>query len=81
MRKVGSAETWLRSDTDHRCCRGKGALVVEKGEGERERSIQSYAQGEHFPKSLAGKMRGADFREFLPPVGLEDWNFKGWWAW
>lgn len=34
-----------------------------------------------FPKPWAGKMRGADFQEFLQPEGLEDWSFKDLRAW
>ena len=33
------------------------------------------------PKPLAGKTRGAKFGEFLQPVGLKDWSFRGPQAW
>lgn len=29
------------------------------------------------PKTLTRKMRGTDFHEMLPQVGLKDWNFRG----
>ena len=29
------------------------------------------------PKPLAGKMREAEFHEFLQPVGIKDWHFRG----
>lgn len=52
-----------------------GALVVEKGK--KERSMQGNTHKETIsPKPLAGNMRGAEFCEFLQPLGLEDWNFR-----
>ena len=39
-KKVGSMEMWLRGETHHRCCRGEGAMVMEKGKKEREWSTQ-----------------------------------------
>lgn len=43
----------------------------------RERSAQGQAQ-EHFPKSLSGKTRRAEYHEFLQqPEGLKGWSFRG----
>ena len=56
---------WFGREMDHNCCGGEGAPVAEKGERERN------AQGEHLPK--ARKTQGADFPEFLQPVGVKDW--------
>ena len=33
------------------------------------------------PKPSAGKIRKAEFPEFLQPGGLKDWSFKGQWVW
>ena len=50
----------------------EGILVIER---ERERGRGMYKNIS--PKSLAGKIRGADFCEFLQPV-LKDYSFGGW---
>ena len=42
----------------------------------RERNIQGNTQGRGSPKPLALKTRGAEFCEFLQPVGLKIWNFN-----
>lgn len=58
--------------------------MLEKGGGP-ERSEKRAYRGTHKQntsvKPLAGKIRGADFHEYLQTVGLEDWNFKGPEAW
>ena len=46
MKKVRNVETWFKGETNPSCCRGKGAMVVEKDE--REKSTQENTQ-EHFP--------------------------------
>ena len=33
------------------------------------------------PKPLSGKMRGAEFHEFLQQVGFKDWSFRSLQAW
>ena len=51
---------------DHRCCRGEGALVVEKGKreitGEHRRTFKENTS----PRTLAGKMRWVNFCDFEP---------------
>ena len=44
--------------------------------GERERSTQGKTQ-EHVPKASVLENEGAEFHEFLQPVGLKAWSFKG----
>ena len=70
---------WLREEMDLGCCGGEGVTGTEKGK--RERGAQGNAQGEHFPKSLACKKRGAWFYEFLEPRELKAWSVKGQQAW
>ena len=78
MRKIESAEMWFGRETDHGCCIGEGALVVEKAKG--EWSAQEYTQGEHFPqRHLDDKVRGDEYCDFLQRAGLKDWSFRGPW--
>ena len=66
----------LGKETDHGCCGGEGALVAQKGE--RKKGAHRETHKEHnSPKPLDGKMRGADFCEFLQPAGLKDSGFRG----
>ena len=41
-RKVGSVEAWFWRETDHSCCGGNRALIMERDE--REWSAQGYTQ-------------------------------------
>ena len=43
-------------------------------EGRRESSTQRITQGKHFVKAI-GKMRGADYHEFLQSAELKEWSF------
>ena len=70
---------WSGGEMDCGCCGGEGPLLMEKGEA--ERNTQRNSQGKHFPKATGYKMSGADFHEFLQPVGYKDWSFKGRWTW
>ena len=45
--------------------------TVSKEKGERERSTQKRAKEKVSPKPMAWKMRGAEYHEFLQPVGLK----------
>lgn len=63
----------------HRCCRGEGALVAEKGE--KEWSTQDMHKENTSPKPLAGRKKGADFHEFLQLEVLKDWSFRDQWTW
>ena len=55
-----------------KCCRGKGVLVTERGE--REREVGNHTR--KMPKDVDWEnKRGADFCEFLQPFGLKDWSF------
>ena len=64
---------------DHRCCRQEGATVAEKYKREEHKGN---TKGEHFPpKTQARKREGLIFHEFWQPAGLENWSFKGQWAW
>ena len=75
MKKAGSIEMWFGRETDHGCCIGEGALVVEKAKG--EWSAQEYTQGEHFPqRHLDDKVRGDEYCDFLQRAGLKDWSFR-----
>lgn len=65
---------WLGGETDHRCCKKEGALVMEKGE--RKKSTQGNTQGECFPKT-----RGTEFHEFSQLRMLKAWSFIGQRAW
>lgn len=62
-------ETWFEVETDHWYCREVGALVMEKGD--RKRSTQGMAQGEHLPKAIGWENKRVDFHEFLPSVELK----------
>ena len=64
LKRVGSTEMWFRGETDRGWCRKEGTIVLEKGE--RERGTHN---GNVSPKLLAWKRTGADFCEFLQPVG------------
>lgn len=67
---------WLEELTDLKCYRGEGALVLEKGR--RESGVHREMHKENTsPKPVAGKMRGADFCEFLQPLELKDWSWRG----
>lgn len=61
-----------------------GSQVLQKG-GSPERNEEGAHRVIHkqksFPKPLAWKIRGAGFHEYLKPVGLEDWSFKGLHVW
>lgn len=59
LKKVGNVEMSFRGVTDGSCCRGEGAMDVEKGETERESRIQTNAKVESFPN--AWKTKGAKF--------------------
>lgn len=66
----------LKEEMDHRCCRGEGALVLEKGERRVHRGLHKKNTS---PKPLAGKMRTHDFHEYFQAVTLKHWNFRGLW--
>ena len=48
-RKLGTVEMWFGGETDHRCCEGKGPLIVETGE--KEWSAQGYTKRTILPQS------------------------------
>lgn len=52
----------------------EGTMVTEKGE--REISTQENVH-KCLPKTLAWKMREADFHEFWQPALLTSWSIKG----
>lgn len=56
----------------------EGVLFAEKSERGTHRGTH---KENTCTKPLAGKMRVSDFHEFLKPKRLEEWGFKGWWAW
>jgi len=68
---------WFREETNPGCCRGEVAVVTEKGEREEHTGLHK----EVSPYHLTQKTRGAEFREFLQPVSLGAWSFRGWWPW
>lgn len=53
---------------DPGCCRREGSRGLREGQ---EKSTQGNAQRECFPHPLAWKARGAKFRGFLQPNGLQ----------
>lgn len=57
LRRVGSAETWFRGETDHRFCRGEAAKVTKKDE--KDRSTQGELTRRMFPKTIGlGNKKG-----------------------
>ena len=59
-------------DVIHGCCGGEGALIRER-ERERERAAHKGLQKKNTSlKPLTGKMRRADYFEFLQAVELKD---------
>lgn len=60
----------------HGCYEGKQVLVTEKGERV-ECTGRSTERRKTSPKPLPGKRRGAEFHEFLQPMELKDWGFRG----
>ena len=50
LKKVRSAETEFRGESDHSCCGREGAVVAEKGK--RNRSTPVNARGECSPKAI-----------------------------
>ena len=50
------------------CCGGEKALVAKKGERGAHRDMHKENTSS---EPSAGEMRGADFSEFLQPMGLE----------
>lgn len=56
MKKGGSAEMQFREEIYHRCCKGQGGIIVEKGgreESGEERSTQGNAEGKFFPTVIS----------------------------
>ena len=41
---------WFMEETGDKCCRGKGAMVTENSES--DKNTEKNAQGEHFPKAI-----------------------------
>ena len=70
-------EMWVGEELDCRCYRGAGAPVTEKGKRGEFRNTHKENTA---PKPLPGKMRGADFHEFLAQQGLKT-SFKSQETW
>ena len=61
-------------EESHKCCEGEGVLIIDRGEG-RGVNESTVHRGLHkkntSSKLLTGKMRGADYCEFLQPVAIK----------